>query len=823
MPWSLEDIGEFALDLAKDITGVTNFQNASDAFKRANATANAVDGDVGKAITSLPSYAKDIGVGLGQAVIGAGTALTNLIPATKAKKAADVITKTVTGGTKTAATKAEVLSTKASKNADDAKAAAKAAGEEAAAAKKAAEAAAKKVENAKNAEAAKKANEAKLKADKEAKEALTAKKEADAKAKEAAAEAKRAADVKAAADKALAAEKAAAERAAATAKAKQDAEAQAQARKDELAAQTKAREDAAAKRREEMTASQKAREDELAASTKAREDAAIKRREDAAAQAKAREEAAAAAKAKRDADSAARTKAREDAAQARKDELAAKKAERDAAAKAREEGRTKAEQEAAAAKARKDAEDAAIKAKAKKDAEDAAAAKKKKDEEDAAAAAAKGEDVVVTPKVVTPKILDPDAVTTDGEDTDVVTPPPPTDTDGDGIPDNIDATPNGDGGDGPDGEELPPPGGGGGDDDDNEEPDPGTDPGADTPGSDALPIDGGEDGPYVGEDEEEEPPADQTPKTTGFEKTWLILRAKLIAAGLPVKTVDRSVDYFRTIISEGSFSGDTEINDVVDQYLYIPEYTAKNGTKLKSPYYEDFGSFNDNLKVPKKPSELVPLVLGYEKLVDKYSVSEKFKNRDSIQKYLQNDTSVAELDERMNAARLRGLNADPNYLKTLQDLGYISSGTDLTDFFLDPAIGKLQLESRRQTAAFATEAVRRSSAGITLDTASAQSNAARLTALGYSEAQVASLAGTGYENIAEQLNPTTALSGMYEKTGESASALAPVIQKELEAEQFLGMASQRRKKLAEQNIRAFQGQSGISRYGLNTGSALGAI
>ena len=318
-------------------------------------------------------------------------------------------------------------------------------------------------------------------------------------------------------------------------------------------------------------------------------------------------------------------------------------------------------------------------------------------------------------------------------------------------------------------------------------------------------------------------PVDEPPATDTFDKTWLILRAKLIAAGLPVKTVDDSVTYFRTIIKDGTFQGDNEINDVVDQYLYLPTYKSKGGTDIESPYYRDFGSYNTQLKVPKKPSELVPLVLGYQRLVDKYQVSTKFSDRDSIQKYLQNDVSVSELDERMNAARLRGVNADPNYLKTLQDLGYISGGADLTSFFLAPEIGTMELESRRKTAAFAVEAVRRSNAGIKLDAASAQANAARLSALGYTEAQVTNLAGQGYENIADQLNPVTALSGMYEKTGEDASALAPVIQKELEAEQFLGMASQRRKKLAEQNIKAFQGQAGISRYGLMGSNANTAI
>jgi hypothetical protein len=284
---------------------------------------------------------------------------------------------------------------------------------------------------------------------------------------------------------------------------------------------------------------------------------------------------------------------------------------------------------------------------------------------------------------------------------------------------------------------------------------------------------------------------------------------------LPVTTVDKSVEFFRSIITDGKFQGENEISDVVDQYLYSPAYKAKNGTEIASPFYEKFGKFNAQLKIQKKPDELVKLVLGYEKLVDKYKVSEEFKTDDSITKYLQNDTSVAELDERMNTARLRGINSDLSYIKALRDLNYIKDGADLTSFFLDPSIGTVELESRRKTAAFATEAVRRAGSGITLDTTSAQQLAARFTALGYSEAQIANLSGEKYANIAEQLQPTTALSGIYEKGG---AADAPTIQKELESEQFLGMASARRKKLAEQNIKAFSGSSGISRYGLSTGS-----
>lgn len=318
------------------------------------------------------------------------------------------------------------------------------------------------------------------------------------------------------------------------------------------------------------------------------------------------------------------------------------------------------------------------------------------------------------------------------------------------------------------------------------------------------------------------PPA--APAEDTFENTWLILRAKLLALGLPVKTVDDSVSYFRNIIKDGKFSGTTdEIGSVVDQYLYLPTYTAKSGEVIQSPFYRDFGKYNESLQVRKKPGDLVSLVLGYQQLVDKYAVNTEFKSEKSITEYLKNDVSVSELDERMNAARLRGLNADPNYIATLKQLGYISGGQDLTDFFLDPKIGTMQLESNRKTAAFATEAIRRSNANIALDKTFATQQASRLAALGYSEAQITNLASQGYQNIAEELNPVVAYSGMFEKTGQDQTALSPIVQQELQQEEFMNMASARRKKLSEQYVRSLQGQSGTGRFSISTGGTAGMI
>lgn len=318
----------------------------------------------------------------------------------------------------------------------------------------------------------------------------------------------------------------------------------------------------------------------------------------------------------------------------------------------------------------------------------------------------------------------------------------------------------------------------------------------------------------------EEEPKDE-PVVDTFDTTWLILKAKLLAAGLPESTVDNSRDYFRVILKDARFAGTNELENVVDQYLYLPTYQAKDGKTIDSPFYKDFGKFNEKLTTKKKPGELVGLVLGYKRVIDKYvtSVSARagFTTDESITKYMQNDVSVAELDERANAARLRAINADPAYIAALKDLKYIGDASELTSFFLDPNIGTKALEDRRTSGAFAAEAVRRAgeTTGIKLDTEFAKQQAARLTQLGYTEAQITQLAGQGYENIAEQLKPTEKLSGIYEsRTGTAANAAQ--VQQELQAEQFLGTASQRRKRLAEQEIQAFRGQSGISTTALRS-------
>ena len=88
------DVGKWLADTAKEAVGLNDFEKAKDAFDRANKTSqNAGDGFFDK-VKSLPSYTKDIAVGVGDAAVGAGKAVVNvgslLIPEAKAAKAASL-------------------------------------------------------------------------------------------------------------------------------------------------------------------------------------------------------------------------------------------------------------------------------------------------------------------------------------------------------------------------------------------------------------------------------------------------------------------------------------------------------------------------------------------------------------------------------------------------------------------------------------------------------------------------------------------------------------------------------------------------------------
>lgn len=100
------DVVKGAKNIAKEMTGLNDFKKAKDSFDRAQATSEDVDysgglgSDVKNVVAAFPKFTKDIAVGVGDAAVGAGKAIINFIPAGRARKAADVVSKTTLGAFK---------------------------------------------------------------------------------------------------------------------------------------------------------------------------------------------------------------------------------------------------------------------------------------------------------------------------------------------------------------------------------------------------------------------------------------------------------------------------------------------------------------------------------------------------------------------------------------------------------------------------------------------------------------------------------------------------------------------------------------------------
>lgn len=304
-----------------------------------------------------------------------------------------------------------------------------------------------------------------------------------------------------------------------------------------------------------------------------------------------------------------------------------------------------------------------------------------------------------------------------------------------------------------------------------------------------------------------------TDKTTTVASTPTtdldVLKSMIKGLGFSANVVDTSAGYLNSLLKEG-----LDYDNAVQVFLNSKDYTLKNGTKISSPFYEEYGYLNEGLEKTKTAPELFNAVEGYKELKVKYGFSDKYLSKESLKGYVKNNVTVSDLDERSNAARLAGITADSAKTAALIKLGFIADSGGLTDFFMDSKIGKEQLEQNRNTGAFTAEAIRRASAGIATDAtqvADFKKIAASMTAKGYTEAQISQLASSGFQSIADNLTGTVALAGIYQKAGGTEKAnteLTSQIQSELTEEQFNNMPSSRRKLLEEQNKKAFQGKAG---------------
>lgn len=299
------------------------------------------------------------------------------------------------------------------------------------------------------------------------------------------------------------------------------------------------------------------------------------------------------------------------------------------------------------------------------------------------------------------------------------------------------------------------------------------------------------------------PPAtQQNTSSTGRQIAESILRSR----GIPEKIINSSLDF----INELSLELGDDIETPITILLNSPEYTTKAGKKLASPYYNMYGKFAKYADAETSDPRVLPgLIDDFRALAKAYNLPEEFSSDATIETAFKNKVDYATLDKRYAAAQAKAIIADPFFVESAKQQGFINNTKDLTAFYADAAIGKTQMERNKIQNLLGAETLR---AGMKINTADLMKTATSLEAQGYDEATAAAKAAKDMSTVAEQLQPITTYSGIYE--GKLAGTTEQ-IQQELVNEQLLGQASTRRKRLEEMNKAAYQGRSGTTNVSLS--------
>jgi len=298
-----------------------------------------------------------------------------------------------------------------------------------------------------------------------------------------------------------------------------------------------------------------------------------------------------------------------------------------------------------------------------------------------------------------------------------------------------------------------------------------------------------------------------------------LAQASLKAVGLSDSLVNSALDFFEFLSRDGI----TNVEDQTEIFFYNEDYVDKSGAKRPSPFYNAYGKFR-KFAGPDytKANEIVAYVDGIKNVINKNGFNSKFADDASIEKYMKNNVDVAALSQRANDAIAASITTDAQYVESLKQQGFINGAEDLKDFYMDPAIGEETLKQNKISGIIGAEAIRRKTPQTpTLETLSKESKAviqqaaARYRSLGYTEEKARVAAEQAYQDVAANLEQTAKLSGIYEGRLPEQKDLTEAgrvgqIQTELEKENLLGLASARRKKLAEMNVGSFSGSSGTA-------------
>jgi hypothetical protein len=254
-----------------------------------------------------------------------------------------------------------------------------------------------------------------------------------------------------------------------------------------------------------------------------------------------------------------------------------------------------------------------------------------------------------------------------------------------------------------------------------------------------------------------------------------------------------------------------DLEKIIDQYV-VEEYDADTIRVLlpqTEPFKKRFAGNEARIKAglgALSPADYLQAENQYNEILKRFKLGDLAK-RDTFSTLIGGQVSAAELTDRVVNVYDRIRNADPALraeLDRVEGLGGNITDADFAKALLTGAEGANELKRKISTAEITAEARIRSKRleesgflpGLSV------ANAEQLQRLGVTREQ----ARAGFEQIALTQPRLTQLSEIY--TGETPEATE--LQTELEAEQFQGLQSQRRRRLAEQEQTAFMGQSGTA-------------
>jgi hypothetical protein len=258
-------------------------------------------------------------------------------------------------------------------------------------------------------------------------------------------------------------------------------------------------------------------------------------------------------------------------------------------------------------------------------------------------------------------------------------------------------------------------------------------------------------------------------------------------------------DVFSTTLKSYGFT-DAQINQLIPQItewqsIYTPVQIVQDLLPTTTAYTERFSANATRIKNGLKPltaEQYISAEISYRSaLKDAMLPSGFYDSTDDFAGFIANDTSPTELKTRVDAASQAVNNADPAYVKALQDMYGIDPGM-LAAHMLDADRAFPLIAKQAKAIEFGYAAAKQGLQATTFGEQFAQQG----PATGYSPDQ-------GYSAIASMLPATQALGNIYGQNYDQTTA---------EQEVFGGLASAKRKrqKLGELETSSFSGESGLS-------------